>query len=153
MRLVGSILYDADDFIIQFVSSRIPSMAGQSFGPCRAVGIVRGDTLLGGIVWHNFRGFSIDVSIAFDRADWARPSTLRNIFAYPFFQLNVVRITALVGRKNKKMRKFSEGVGFKLEGVARAGYDGKQDAIIYGMLKSDCRFLPKISNDGISING
>jgi hypothetical protein len=36
--------------------------------------------------------------------------------------------------------------GFKLEGVHIKGLDGRQDAISYGMLRSQCRWLKENRN-------
>lgn len=150
MKLVGSLLYEADELIGTLVKSRLPNMQGRSFGPFVAVGVVRSGIILGGIVWHNFRGFSIEVSIAFDRADWIRPSTLRNIAGYPFNQLGVTRVTAIVGRKNEPMRKLCEKLGFKLEGIGRKAFDGKQDAVLYGILRHECKWLKSFESKKIN---
>jgi RimJ/RimL family protein N-acetyltransferase len=141
MRLVGSVLYEADDVVKALVKSRLPGMEGKDFGPCVCLGVVRRGVLVGGIVYHNYHGFSIEVSMAFDRPDWAMPSVIRQFFSYPFIQLDVVRMTAIIGKKNKRMRRLAEGLGFKYEGTARKGFDGKQDAILYGMLKQDCKWI------------
>ena len=141
--LVGSVLYGADMLIADMVASRIPHVGARGFGACAAIGVVRSGRLIGGVVWHNFRGHDIEVSAAFDRADWARPSTLSRLFAYPFVQLSCARITALTGRKNKRTRRFLRGIGFREEGVIRRGLDGREDAVIYGMLRSECRVLTR----------
>ena len=111
-----------------------------------ALGVVRGDKIIGGIVYFNNYGHSIEAAMAFDRSDWARPSTLRRLFAYPYHQVGASRCTAITARSNKRMRKFLEGIGFKVEGVLRKGADGREDAILYGMLRKDIAWLmePKI---------
>jgi RimJ/RimL family protein N-acetyltransferase len=140
MRLLGPILYGADDAVAGFVAARIPH-AGEGFGACTALGVVRDGRLTGGIVYHNWRGRDIEVSAAFERADWARPSVLRALFAYPFDQLGCARMTALTGRANGRARRFLEGVGFVREGVARQALADDHDMMIYGMLRRECRFL------------
>lgn len=144
--IVGSVLYGADELVMQKVAAALPEMRGRVAGPYTALGVVRSGVLLGGTVWHNYIGHNIEVSIAFDRADWARPSTLRRLFAYPFIQLEVARITAVVAKRNARCRKLTVGLGFKLEGTIRKGFDGKQDAMIYGLLRDECRFLPSIKD-------
>ena len=139
--IVGSILLGADDLVSELVASRIPYMRNHSFGPCTALGVVRRGVLIGGAVYHNYVGHDVQVSIAFDSPGWALPGTLRALFDYPFNQLGCARMTALIGRSNKKSRKITEGLGFKLEGVHRKGLDGSEDAISYGMLKEHCPWI------------
>lgn len=110
-----------------------------------ALGVVRRGKIAAGVVFHNYRpGIDLEVSLAADDPSWAHPAILRRLFAYPFHQLGVVRLTCIIARKNKRCRRFSEGLGWKLEGTHRKAYDGKDDAMSYGMLPSDCRFLEKV---------
>jgi RimJ/RimL family protein N-acetyltransferase len=150
--VVGSVLYGADYEVAQFVWQRIKHLQNHPFPfeNATALGVVRtigGEPrLIGGIVFNNYRGFDIEMHGAFDVPDWCRPTTLRRLFAYPFVQLGVTRMTTITGRKNKSARRIDEFVGFKLEGTVRRGLDGREDAMIYGMLRNECKFLPKDAN-------
>jgi hypothetical protein len=135
--IVGSILFGADEFVSNHVASRIQHMHAP-FGPCTALGIVRGGNLVGGVVYHGYVGHDIQVSIALDRTAFL---PWRALFAYPFEQLGCSRLTAFTGRKNKKARKLLENLGFNLEGVHLRGLDGTSDAMSYGMLKENCRWI------------
>src|SRR5262245_45794654 len=137
---VGSILLGDDRAVAALVAAKIPALVLDKFV---ALGVVRQNRLVGGIVYHNFRGCDVEVVSAFDDARWALPGTLRALFAYPFETLKCVRITAIVARGNKRARRLCEGLGFRFEGVARRAIDGKQDAIIYGMLRQECRWIRK----------
>ena len=136
-ELVGSILIGADEFVAGLVASHIPHMQGKSFGHFTALGVVRDETLIGGVVYHGYLGHDCQVSIWIDRATFM---PWRALFEYPFGQLNCERITAVVGKRNKRSRRLVEKLGFKLEGVHRKGLDGFEDAMSYGMLKSECRW-------------
>jgi RimJ/RimL family protein N-acetyltransferase len=140
-RVIGSILVDADEFVTQFVRVRIDHVRERGFGPCTALGVVRRGQFLGGIVFHNYMGHSIEVSWAFDHPSWCLPQTMRALFWYPFKTLDCVRLTCIAPRGNKRSRRAVIGLGFKLEGVHPKGLDGKQDAISYGMLRDDCRWI------------
>lgn len=146
-RIVGSVLYGADAQVTEWVSERVPVMGGRVLGnAAAALGVVRQDRIAAGIVFQNYRpGVDVEVSLAADNAAWAHPAILGRLFSYPFAQLGVARITCIVGRKNKRCRKLCEGLGWRLEGVARLAYDGKEDACIYGMLPHDCKFLTRVS--------
>ena len=139
--IVGSILIGADELVAEMVRSRIPQMRDKSFGQCTAIGVIRRGVLVGGWVYHRYRGFDVMISAAFDGPGWALPGTIRSLFAYPFHQLGVKRISAWTGKKNRKARKALEDLGFVLEGVCKRGYDGLEDACLYGMCKEDCRWL------------
>ena len=145
--IAGSVLIGADEFIAEQVAARIPYMHNRSFGPCTALGIVKwinGERcVVGGVVYHNFVGHDCQVSIAVARVTFM---PWRALFDYPFNQLGCVRLTALIGRKNKKSRALCERLGFKVEGVHLKGLDGREDAISYGMLRSQCRWLKENRN-------
>jgi hypothetical protein len=137
--LVGSVLFGADDAVVRFVQARI---RGLEIGPHRhALGVVRGGALAAGIVFHNWRRTDVEIVAAADSPAWAYPATLRTLFFYPFVTLGCVRVTAIVGRRNRRSRAFVAGLGFRLEGVIRRGLDGRQDAFVYGLLREECRFL------------
>lgn len=142
--LYGSVLYGADETVCRLVASMIPSMAGTPFpADAKALGVVRGGQLCGGVVFTNYRGHLVEMSGAFSRADWALPETLRRLFAYPFLDLKVENLVTVTGRKNKRARRMNEGLGFKLVGVVDRGYDGREDAVMYQMPREACRWLPK----------
>ena len=124
------------------VKARIPYMRGRPWhGGYRALGVIRRGVLVGGAVYHDYRGFDIMVSVAFDRIGWALPGTLRALFAYPFLDLGCKRMTALTARKNKPARKLLTDLGFHLEGTMKYGIDGFDDACLYGMTREHCRWI------------
>lgn len=139
--IVGSLLIGADEAVAEIVRERIPHCRETGFGPCTALGIVRRGKLVGGVVFNNYRGFDIHMSAAFDSKDWALPGTIRALCEYPFDQLGVKRVTAITGKKNKRARKVLEYIGFTLEGVAKRGLDGFEDAMIFGMLREHCKWI------------
>lgn len=94
-----------------------------------------------GVTITNFRKTDCEVSCASDAPLAFRPHVCRAIFKYIFEQLGCVRCTSITVKGNRKARSFLEGLGFQLEGNVRLGYDGRRDALIYGLLRSECRFL------------
>jgi RimJ/RimL family protein N-acetyltransferase len=140
-QIVGSILLGADDLVIEMVKSRIPEMRGKDFAFPRGLGVVRNGNLVGGVVYHEYRGHDVQMSAAFDSAGWALPGTLRALWSYPFDTMGCKRATMIIGRKNKRARRFCRGMGMTEEGLLRKGLDGMQDAVIYGMLRDECKWL------------
>ena len=100
-----------------------------------------------GIIFNNYRAQSRDIhlTIATNSPRWMNRKVLKAIFGYVFIQQGCVRLTLMIGRKNKKARKLAIGLGFKQEGVIRKAMDGIQDAIVYGMLHKECKWLEKLS--------
>lgn len=109
--------------------------------PCTGVALTYGGKIAGGFAFRNYRGHDVEINLAIDDPRAFSRSVPRMVFGYIFDQLGCARCTALVRRGNKRSRRLIEGMGFVLEGKARRGYDGKQDMMIYGMLKEECRWL------------
>jgi hypothetical protein len=126
--------------VAQFVAERIKLNVDDLY-PCTAMGFARTGGLVAGVVFNNYRKYDIQLTAVSEDTRWLTKNVLREIFSYPYIQLGCERTTAVTGRKNFRTRKLLEGLGYKLEGVARKGLDGRQDAICYGMLKSECKWL------------
>lgn len=100
---------------------------------------------LAGVVFNDFRklehGNDIRVIVVAEDPRWCLPGILREIFRYPFETAGCARITAVIKEGNKRSLKLCQGLGFRKEGVIRRGYNGKSNAIVLGMLKSECKWL------------
>ena len=139
MRLV--IGHDAA--VASFVAMLIPQVQ-RGFGECAAIGVAHGDTLLGGVVYHDFQPECRAIQLSFGAVDsrWLigppgdRRAIVRGLLAYPFEQLRLNRVWGLTPKKNRRARAVIDGLGFKREGVARAGF-GDDDAIISGLLRRE----------------
>jgi RimJ/RimL family protein N-acetyltransferase len=143
--LVGNVLFGADQMVAEFVMDRIPEVPRDTgFGKFVALGIVRDNALVGGVVFHNYRGHDIEMSAASDDPRFLMGrDTLKTLFFYPFVTAGCTRMTTITSQANKRARKIDEKLGFKLEGLIRRGWDGNKHAIVFGMLRSECRWLPK----------
>jgi RimJ/RimL family protein N-acetyltransferase len=138
LRLIGG--FDQD--VAEWVAARIPHMAGQQFGACTAIGVMRDDEPVAGVTYHNFHGHIVEVSIAAEPGSrWCSRSVLNGLFAYPFVQLGCVVMVARTGKKNRKARKLLKGLGFTLVGPIPKGLDGKEDCMVFALEKNRCRWL------------
>lgn len=132
---------DKTPLVVQYIADK----AGERFDPglCQAFAILNdsGD-FVGGVVVSNYRPGSRDceISCAGETPAVWRPHVCRAVFQYIFEQLGCVRCTSITTKSNTKARKFLDAFGFVLEGNLRLGYDGRRDALIYGLLAQDCRF-------------
>lgn len=66
---------------------------------------------------------------------------IKAYFWLPFVQYNCTRVTTICSKKNKKARKMQMRLGFTEEGNAREAMSDGSDALIYGMLKRDCKWI------------
>jgi hypothetical protein len=126
----------------RYVSGRLGVNLGQT--PFVGFGVFTEDgSFVAGVVVSNYRGSDCEVSMAAETANWAKKGIMRIIFEYIFYRTNCTRCTCVVPNKtpSKRTRRFLEGVGFVLEGNMRRAYDGETDALIYGLLRQECRFL------------
>lgn len=133
------LIYGADEQIAQWTLERIRE-CGQFTLP-RAIGIADDNGLIAGVVYHGFTGLNCEMSIAAESPRWASRGRLFFLFAYPFEQLGCQRVTAITARANKRSRDMLERLGFKLEGVARCAMPKNKDAMIYGMVRDECKWL------------
>ena len=95
-----------------------------------------------GVAFHCFRAHDLEISIASGHAHVGLEKTFARLYAYPFRQLGVARITCITGRKNKPVRRLAR-LGAST-GAPRRGWD----AMSYGLLRDDCRWLQYIWEAG-----
>lgn len=64
------------------------------------------------------------------------------LFAFPFVQCELARITVPIARRNIKSQILSLKTGFSFEGRLARGHNG-DDEILMGMLREDCPWLKR----------
>ena len=131
------LLLNRDDYVSAWLQSKIP---GISFHDCKAIGIIKNQKLIAGVVYHNLRDGQIEASIAVTAKNWANKTILYALFAYPFKQCNGHRILVTVRDNNNKSIKLAKRLGFKHEGKLRQMFP-PHDAVLLGMLRSECKWL------------
>lgn len=107
-----------------------------------AVGWVRDDDVVAGVLYDHYTGASITATIAVAPAAVMVKDFLWAIFDYPFNQLEVGLIIAFIAESNWKSRNLVEKMGFVCESKIEGAYpDGAM--LIYTMTKAQCRWLEK----------
>ena len=114
-----------------------PLVREHGFGLCSAIGVAQGGELIAGVVYHEYRGHSIQLSMASSTPRWCTRRTLNALLGYPFKQLHVARITACTSDTNTALRSLVGRLGFRLEGTVRRGLDGQRDLLIFGLLREE----------------
>lgn len=117
------------------------------FGLYQALAILDEDgRFCAGVVVSEWRGHDCQVSCATESSAVWRPHVMAGVFDYIFNQLGCVRCTSVTKKSNKRCRDFLTGLGFQLEGRMRMAYDGVKDALVYGLLASECRYIQGVSD-------
>ncbi len=135
-------LFGHDAAVARWVGERVGIA---DFGLCTAIGFVKDETaLIAGVVFNNWHAPAdpglIEATIASTSPRWCNRATLAVIFGYVFNQVGCRRLTATTEAKNQPARAFLCKLGFREEGVIRQGFP-TDDAVVYGMLKGECRWL------------
>lgn len=129
--------------VAAWVAAHIPQMAGSpGFGPGVAIGVVgSGGEPIGGVVFHNWQPTyrTIDLSGAAISPRWLTRRIVHEILAYPFEQLDCLRVSAITTKRNHAARNTLVKLGFVREGAHRLGFGPYGDAISYGLLQRDWR--------------
>lgn len=129
----------------EWVAKRVDSMDAEDIGPNVSFGVVRDGKPVAGVVFHWYRrlkrGADMSVIIAATDARWCTRPVLRALFTYAFETARVTRLTCIIREGNERSIKLCAGLGFTKEGVIRRGYDGKSNALVYGMLRSQCKWI------------
>jgi len=131
------LVFGEDTRVAQFVRERLPNFIGWN-GYYVAIGYEIAGQLRGGITFTQYAHPNIVIACALEAPLTRR--FLRGIFYYPFRQLGVRRVTALIDSRNSASRRLVEHAGFVQEGVMRHAAPN-DDVVIYGLLKEDCRWL------------
>ncbi len=123
--------------------ARIARAAGVLFNPNadQVISRLKGDELLGGVIYNSFNcGGSINIHMAGFAPFWANKDMLWMAFDYPFNQLCVKKVIALVPATNNRALEIDKKMGFKEEArIADVYNDG--DLIVLGMYREHCRWL------------
>lgn len=115
-----------------------------SFKPdARAIGFQRRGELVAVVVYDAFTPCDCNMHVASDGSGrWLTRTALIEAFHYPFVQLGLRRVTALIPAKKTAAIRFNEHLGFKLEGFCPEAMPD-DDLQVRGMLRRECRFIPQ----------
>jgi RimJ/RimL family protein N-acetyltransferase len=138
--MASHLIYGQEDRLLPWAQERI----GVAFRrDAYTIGLEKDGELVAVVIYDSFGEFDCNMHIASDGTSaWMNKSLLVSAFAYPFLQLKLNRVTGLVPAKNEIALKFDEHLGFVREGYHPKGCKN-DDLISLGMLKENCRFIPK----------
>ena len=130
--------FDAE--LSKWLRQRVPHFCPSDGVKC--VGVIQDNKLVGAVAYSGFfpgnEHWSPDVEMtaAADTPRWWSRAVGRDLLGIPFRQFGCERITLRVRKKDRRTRRFVEGIGFKLEGILRRALRS-DDACLYGLTKTD----------------
>lgn len=85
----------------------------RGFGACQAVGFIRDENLIGGVVYHNYdpEAGTIEISAGIDPAYRLTRGEWQDIFDAPFVKMNCQMFYFKVSKKNKRLRETLKRMG------------------------------------------
>ncbi len=136
------VIYGRRDELVEWAEKRIPGCKFRD--DAQTIGLATPDgEIIASTVFDTFSDSSCFVSVAADTSrNWLTRAYLYHCFAYPFIQCDFRRISCVISQSNAASLKFTRACGWAQEGIVRAGgFDG-EDAVLFGMLRRECRWLP-----------
>lgn len=138
-----------DKKIGEWVARHLPASedikSAADFGKYVSMGYVRDGKPIVGVVYNAYRelrhGNDIRVTIVATSRLWATKEIISTLISYPFQKAGCMRITAIIREGNDASVQLARRLGFRKEGVIRKAYNGKANALVFGMLKSECKWL------------
>lgn len=98
--------------------------------------------LIGGIIFHDYRpDIEIWWTIYTTDKRWCNRRLLKFLFSMAFNYLKCRRISLSVSQENQNCINLVKKLGFKQEGLLRNYRDDGTDGCIFGMLKSECKWI------------
>lgn len=132
-----SIVYDNEE-----VACWIKKIIGAHYYGYRTAGLLRGGEIVAGILCDRFGLTDCYVHIATRQGvHWAKPEYCAIAFGYMFNYLRRERISTETPVSRSMMVRVNRHLGWVQEGLKRCGADDGGDAIIFGMLRDECRWI------------
>lgn len=110
----------------------------------RAIGVEHDGQIRAVAVFDTFSRRNVNLSVVSNKGDWwLTKEFARAVCAYAFITCKMPRLTVQPPASNAPACALALGMGCLEEGRMREAGPGGVDVIIYGLLRRDCRFLPK----------
>ena len=134
--IVGRFLLCADELVAAWMAKQTGI---EIIPPYTAFAALADDgQISGAVLFNDLQEASVEVSLVAPRR--VSRSLLRAASRYAFDTLGCNRVTARTRASTLQVRRFIVKAGFKEEGCLRAFYRDGEDAILFGMLKTECRW-------------
>lgn len=146
------LIYGAHHLLVPWALKRINGAAASD--QAVAIGVERGGQIAGVFVFDEFSTGGCTLTYASDgRWGWLSRGVLYAVFAYPFIQCGFRRVTGIVSVSNPESLIMAWRLGARQEGLLREGGPDGEDMVIFGMLKSECKWIVHPPQNPLGIEG
>lgn len=121
-------------------------LTGADLRPGYAIGCMHGDTLVAVVMFNQLRRDSAEIGIVSTSPKWLTRQVCTHIAAFAFDILQLRRVSGITSRKNKKARDLALRLGFVYEATLKEGYANGEDAVVFRMLRKECKWLKPTNN-------
>ena len=143
---MGRIIYDEQARLLDWAAAHYADAAVD--GDTYAIGLEQSGEIVGVVLYNNFLEVACNMHVVSDgKRRWLTRDFLVHAFAYPFIQLGLNRVTAMVPASNTDALTLDLKLGFQLEGRMTEAMPG-DDVVILGMLRRHCKWIPEGFNYG-----
>lgn len=106
-----------------------------------ALGHIKDGEVLWAVVYDHYeKSGSIQVHLAISSPKIVTRRAISQVFEYPFYQLGVKKVIAIINSKNIKSLAFSLRIGWQIEHVIYDAYE-MGDMYILSMTQEQCRWI------------
>lgn len=127
---------------LEWALGQFPNPVPGDFDKASALILEKDCTIRAVVVYsHWYPATSVQISVASLGGRWLTRPFLAAVFRNPFIEWDMRRVESHIAADNAQSIRFCEHLGFVQEGRLRQGSGPGIDTLIYGMLKSECRFL------------
>lgn len=138
--MASRLIYDEQDRLLEWAGSRIGGK-GSFLPDSVAIGCEFDGEIRAVVVFEAFSQSDCDIHMAVDKhGRGVSRGFLAAVFAYPFVQLGLRRVTGRVPESCKEALAIDEALGFVREGYHPQAA-GDEAVISLGLLKQNCRFI------------
>ena len=136
---------DVGKWVVDAIDGR--SMA--DVGEYEALGVIVDGEATGGVIYSGYDTCSKSIN-AWIRGTpgkpWLKRAVVRRMFEIPFIDMKCEAVRCGIKEGNKASEKLCRHLGFRKEGILRRGWDGRTNMLIFGMLKSECKWIKEVPN-------
>lgn len=133
-------VYDRQEELVAWAEARIPHCCFRD--DARAIAHEQDGDITAVVVYDTFSRGSCFVSVAASRRKWFTPRFATVAMAYPFIQCGFSRINCVISERNRLSLRLTRHFGWTEEGRLRAAGPEGEDMLLFGMLRSECRWIP-----------
>lgn len=137
---MAELVYDQKERIGAWVANMVGQ--GASWGDFYAIGVVRGDDIIAGVVINNYNGANATCHIAIAQQTKAIVPLFQAVCDYAFRHCGLKRLTGMVPTNEPHIIAFDKHLGFEEEFVMKDGAPGA-DMQVLVMRPDNCRWLRK----------